>query len=139
MRIDVEDYTQSLDDVVRAERLVTYPLPLKVEDRQRLFDEWCRLNPSALDQMEQAALDIDARGLRVSAKYLIERQRYEGSARLVGVPFFDGDGVRHLYAINNTDTPLIARWLLGRHPDLDIETRKSVYGDKEAVHEAQGD
>lgn len=139
MRIDVEDCTQPLDDVVRAEKLATYPLPLKVEDRQRLFDEWCRLNPDALDQMEQAALDIDARGMRVSAKYLIERQRYEGSVKLVGVPFFDGDGVRHLYAINNTDTPLIARWLLGRHPDLDIETRKSVYGDKEAAHEAQGD
>ena len=131
MIIDVDDYTQPLDDVVRAEKLATYPLPLKVEDRQRLFDEWCRLNP--------AALDIDARGMRVSAKYLIERQRYEGSVKLVGVPFFDGDGVRHLYAINNTDTPLIARWLLGRHPDLDIETRKSVYGDKEAAHEAQGD
>ena len=131
MIIDVDDYTQPLDDVVRAEKLATYPLPLKVEDRQRLFDEWCRLNPDALD--------IDARGMRVSAKYLIERQRYEGSVKLVGVPFFDGDGVRHLYAINNTDTPLIARWLLGRHPDLDIETRKSVYGDKEAAHEAQGD
>ena len=92
-----------------------------------------------LDQMEQAALDIDVRGMRVSAKYLIERQRYEGSVKLVGVPFFDGDGVRHLYSINNTDTPLIARWLLGRHPDLDIETRKSVYGDKEAAQEARGD
>ena len=98
MSIDVEDYTQSVDDVVRAERLATYPLPLKVEDRRRLFDEWCGLNPDVLDEMELAALNIDARGLRVSAKYLTERQRYEGRVNIVGVPFFDGDGVRHLYA-----------------------------------------
>ena len=78
MSIDMEDYTQSVDDVVRAERLATYPLPLKVEDRRRLFDEWCGLNPDVLDEMELAALNIDARGLRVSAKYLTERQRYEG-------------------------------------------------------------
>ena len=139
MRIDVEDYTQSVDDVVKAERLATYPLPLKVEDRRRLFDEWCGLNPDVLDEMELAALNIDARGLRVSAKYLTERQRYEGRVNIVGVPFFDGEGVRHLYAINNTDTPLIARWLLARHPDLNIETRRSVYGNKGDAHEAQGD
>ena len=132
----VGDLTQTLEDVVARERRGVYELPLKVRDRRELFCKWCDLNPSALDQIELTALAIDARGMRVSAKYLIERQRYEGDVALVGVPFFDGNGVRHLYAINNTDTPLLARWLLERHPDMDIETRKSVYA-KEAGHDGE--
>lgn len=138
-KLDTEDYTQPLEDVAKAERDYWMPLPLKVEDRRKLFEKWCKLNPKALGEMEQAALAIDVRGMRVSAKYLIERQRYEGSFRLVSVPFYDGNGVRREYGINNTDTPLMARWLLERHPDMNIETRKSVYGDKEAASEAQGD
>ena len=42
----------------------------------------------------------------------------------------DGNGQEHAYAINNTDTPLLSRWLLERHPDLKIETRKSIYDTK---------
>ena len=47
----------------------------------------------------------------------------------------DGNGVEHVYGINNTDTPLLARWLLKRHPKLNIKLRNSVY-DKENSHEA---
>ena len=36
----------------------------------------------------------------------------------------------HQRGINNTDTPLLSRWLLERHPDLNIETRKSIYDTK---------
>ena len=48
-----------------------------------------RENPKALREIELTALAIDARGLRVSTKYLIEKQRYEGTTKLVGVPFVD--------------------------------------------------
>lgn len=51
------------------------------------------------------------------------------------MPFHDGNGLEHVYAINNTDTPLLSRWLLARHPGLNIELRKSIY-DKESNHEA---
>lgn len=125
--MDFYDMSQPLEAVVRQERMAVYPLPLKVRDREELFAKWCELNPDVLRAIELDALAIDARGLRVSAKYLIEKQRYEGRYRITGVPFHDGNGVQHLYAVNNTDTPLLSRWLLGRHPDLNIEIRKSIY------------
>ena len=133
--MDVDDYTQPLESVMRQERTAVYPVPLKLKDRQELFERWCKLNPQALRQIELTALAIDQRGLRVSTKYLIEKQRYEGTCELVGVPFRDGNGLEHVYAINNTDTPLLSRWLLEHHPDLNIELRKSIY-DKENNHEA---
>ena len=123
--MDVDDYTQPLESVMRQEQLAMYPVPLKLQDRQELFKLWCELNPRVLRQIELTAL----------AKYLIEKQRYEGSVKLVGVPFVDGNGVEHVYGINNTDTPLLARWLLKRHPKLNIKLRNSIY-DKENNHEA---
>lgn len=136
--LDGEDYTLPVEAVAREERLATYPMPLKVADRKRLFKRWCRLNPEAMRQMERAAVAIDGRGMRVSAKYLIERQRYEGTARLVGIPFLDEQGGEHVYAINNSDTSLLARWLLGRHPQMRIELRKSMFDRKDEKDEAQG-
>lgn len=133
--MDVEDYTQPVGSVMHQERMAVYSVPLKLKDRQELFETWCKLNPQALRQIELTALAIDQRGLRVSTKYLIEKQRYEGTCELVGVPFHDGNGLEHVYAINNTDTPLLSRWLLEQHPDLNIELRKSIY-DKENNHEA---
>lgn len=81
--MDVDDYTQPLESVVRQERMAVYPVPLKLKDRQELFERWCKLNPQALRQIELTALAIDQRGLRVSTKYLIEKQRYEGTCKLV--------------------------------------------------------
>ncbi|RHD35842.1 MULTISPECIES: hypothetical protein [Collinsella] len=133
--MDVDDFTQPLESVMRQERLAVYPVPLKLKDRQELFETWCKLNPRALRQIELTALAIDQRGIRVSTKYLIEKQRYEGSVKLVGVPFVDGNGTEHVYGINNTDTPLLARWLLKKHPQLNIKLRNSIY-DKENNHEA---
>lgn len=65
--------------------------------------------------------------MRVSTKYLIERQRYEGASKLVGVPYTDQYGIQHVYQINNTITPLLARCLLDANPDMRIEVRKSMF------------
>lgn len=133
--MDTDDFTQPLEKVMRDERRHVYPMPLKAADRRALFNRWCELNPKALREIELTALAIDARGLRVSTKYLIEKQRYEGRVKLVGVPFFDDSGVEHTYGINNSDSSLLARWLLERHPSMRIELRKSMF-DKESNHEA---
>lgn len=133
--MDTDDFTQPLEKVMREERRHVYPVPLKAADRRALFNRWCELNPKALREIELTALAIDARGLRVSTKYLIEKQRYEGRAKLVGVPFFDNSGVEHAYCINNSDSSLLARWLLERNPGMRIELRKSMF-DKETNDEA---
>lgn len=133
--MDTDDFTQPLEKVMRDERRHVYPMPLKAADRRALFNRWCELNPKALREIELTALAINVRGLRVSTKYLIEKQRYEGRVKLVGVPFFDDSGVEHTYGINNSDSSLLARWLLERHPSMRIELRKSMF-DKESDHEA---
>ena len=125
--MNIDDFTQPLESVIRQERMEVYPLPLKADDRRELFAKWCERNPKALKQIELTAISIDERGMRVSSKYLVEKQRYEGTCKLVGVPFYDGNGIEHVYSINNTDTALISRWLLERHPKLNIEVRHSIY------------
>lgn len=35
--MDVDDYTQPLESVMRQEQLAMYPVPLKLQDRQELF------------------------------------------------------------------------------------------------------
>ena len=120
--MDTDDYTRPLESVMREERQRVYSIPLKVADRRYLFDEWCERNPKALREIELTALAIDARGLRVSTKYLIEKQRYEGTVKLVGVPFVDDQGNE------------LARWLLERHPEMRIELRTSMF-DKEKKDE----
>lgn len=133
--MDTDNLTQPLETVMREERKRVYSMPLKVADRRYLFKEWCERNPKALREIELTALAINARGLRVSAKYLIEKQRYEGHAKLNGVPFYDDQGVQHVYGINNSDSSLLARWLLERNPEMRIELRQSMF-DKEKNHEA---
>lgn len=135
--MDIDNMARPLEEVVREEKLATYSLPLKIRDRQELFEQWCRLNPRTLRDIELTALAISQRGLRVSTKYLIEKQRYEGDHKIVGVPFVDGYGNTHVYAINNTDTPLLSRWLLELHPELNIELRKSIYDAKEVSDASQ--
>lgn len=130
--MNVDDYTQPLESVMRRERAYSYPL--RPDERRELFAEWCRVNPEALRVIELTAIAIDARGIRVSTKYLIEKQRYEGRVKLVGVPFRDGNGHEHVFSINNTDSALLARWLLGRTPEMNLQTRKSMF-DKESKHE----
>ncbi|WP_449314876.1 hypothetical protein [Rubneribacter sp.] len=133
--MDTDDYTRPLEAVMRDERKPR-PLPLKARDHLELFEEWMRLNPDAMREIELTALAIDARGLRVSTKYLIEKQRYEGGARLNPVTFYDDQGMPHVYGINNTITPLLARWLLKRHPEMNIYVKHSYFDDLEEEDEA---
>lgn len=128
--MDTDDYTQPLEAVMREERKPR-PAPLRARDHVELFDAWARANPEAMREIELTALAIDARGLRVSAKYLIEKQRYEGRAKLNPVSFVDGNGVERRYGICNTITPLLARWLLERHPDMNIWVKHSYFDDLE--------
>lgn len=107
--MDLDNMAQPLESVIAQEKMAVYPMPLRLQDRAELFKKWCKLNPKTLRSIELTALAIDKRGMRVSTKYLIEKQRYEGSYKLVGVPFVDGNGEEHVYGINNTDTPLLSR------------------------------
>lgn len=129
--INIDDYTQPLEAVIAQERATVCPVPLKVESYVALFAAWLDANPKAAHEIEAVALAINVRGLNVSTKYLIERQRYEGRTRLVPIPYVDQYGNTHHYSINNTITPLLARWLLELHPDLRIELRKSMFDDLE--------
>ena len=133
--MDTDNYTQPLESVMREERKPR-SLPLKARDNMELFEEWVRINPDAMREIELTALAIDARGIRVSTKYLIEKQSYEGSAKLNPVTFYDDQGNPHTYGINNTITPLLARWLLERHPEMNIWTKHSLFDEMENNHEA---
>lgn len=64
-----------------------YPLPLKVEDRRRLFDEWMRSNPLLVEQMERWALMLDMRNGYVSVDHIFNKARFESDIAAVGVPF----------------------------------------------------
>lgn len=133
--MDTDNYTQPLESVMREERKPR-SLPLKARDNMELFEEWVRINPDAMREIELTALAIDARGIQVSTKYLIEKQRYEGSAKLNPVTFYDDQGNPHTYGIKNTITPLLARWLLERHPEMNIWTKHSLFDEMENNHEA---
>lgn len=135
--INVDDYTQPVETVIAQERNLVFSRPLKVESYKALFDEWCEVNPRAIKEIEMTALAIDRRGLRVSTKYLIEKQRYEGRSKLVAVPYVDQRGNQYEFNINNTVTPLLARLLLSRHPEMRIETRKSMFDIKNRKENSQ--
>lgn len=133
--MDTDDFTQPLEKVMREERKAR-SLPLKIRDHKELFEEWVRLNPDAMREIELTALAIDAKGIRVSTKYLIEKQRYEGRSKLNPVTFYDDSGNPHTYGICNTITPLLARWLLERYPEMNIMTKRSIFDEKENPNEA---
>ena len=125
--MNTDDYTQTVEAVMAQERAGVFPVPLKAASYVALFAAWVKANPKVMREIEMVALGIDARGLKVSTKYLIERQRYEGRNGIVAVPYVDQHGTEHAYSINNTVTPLLARWLLERHPEMRIELRKSMF------------
>ena len=124
--VRVEDYTQDVRTVMASEKS-PYPREHKAEDRERLFKAWVEANPNHIAEIEGWALYIDMMGGKVSTKYLIEKERYEGTCgKATAIPFVDGSGTPHRYSINNSDTALLARWLLKRHPSMNIETRRSL-------------
>ncbi|MCI6547629.1 MAG: hypothetical protein MR415_03155 [Coriobacteriaceae bacterium] len=136
--MDADDYTQPPESVAWAERGHVSPRSLRARDRRGLFALWCEANPGVLDEMERMALDLARRGKRVSAKYLIEKERYEGACRPAGVPFFDEEGRLHRYAINNSDAALITRWLLERHPGMDVRPRRLIFDEDKGEDEGEG-
>lgn len=98
--------------------------PLSNEDRRELFDCWRELNPSAWSYIENTALDLYRRGhKRVSAKFLIEACRYLWPHKTVGVSYFDQNGKKRKFNIDNNITSVLGRVLLELHPELPIETR----------------
>ena len=129
--MNTDDYTQPIEAVMAQERAFCFPVPLKAESYRELFNEWLRVNPKAAHEIELTALAIHRRGLRVSTKYHTRSRVYESAYRLVPVPYTDQYGAEHRYSINNTVTPLLARWLLDMHPDLRIEVRKSMFDRKD--------
>lgn len=118
--------------VADALHMQRHDVPITPTSRAVLFAEWCRRNPGPLAEIERWALELYRRGRVVSAKYLIEKQRYEGHERAEGVPFVDQRGRVHTYAINNNDTPRISRRLLEKYPGMDVRTRRTSYDDGEA-------
>lgn len=104
-----------------------YPLPLKVEDRRRLFEEWMRLNPMLVEQMESWALMLDMRNGYVSVDHIFNKARFESDIAAVGVPFEDDSGKPHEYKLNNNDRSLFGRWLVERHPQLSVKLRRSMF------------
>lgn len=111
-------------DAMAAQR---HDVPISATSRAVLFAEWCRRNPGPLAEIDHWALELYRHGRVVSTKYLVEKQRYEGVERAVSVPFFDQNGREHYYAINNNDTPLLARRLLDKYPRMDVRTRRTSY------------
>ena len=104
-----------------------YPLPLKVEDRRRLFEEWMRLNPMLVEQMERWALMLDMRNGYVSVDHIFNKARFESDIMAVGVPFEDDSGKPHEYKLNNNDLSLFGRWLVEKHPQLSVKLRRSMF------------
>lgn len=133
-KLNVDDYTQSVSKVMSMERVYTYPL--SPESVIELWQEWKSKNYRAMDWFYFQAREFAYRGARVSAKYLIEKLRYESGLRIESVPFTDNHGVLHTFGISNTLTPFIGRWLKGRIPELDIQINKSRFD--AAIREAGG-
>lgn len=103
---------------------VTFDTPLQQEDRRTLFDMWREKNPGAWAYIRATALEYWHRGhKRISTKFLVEKCRYDWPHETVGIPFTDQNGKTHLYNVNNSDTPAMARVLLAEFPDMPIETR----------------
>lgn len=108
-----------------------YPLPLKIEDRRHLFDEWMRRNPLLVEQMEGWALMLDARHGYVSVDYIFNKARFEGDYAPVSVPFEDDAGKLHDYRLNNNDRALFGRYLLEKYPRMSVASRKSMFDGEE--------
>lgn len=127
--IDVDDYTQTVGHVMYEERRYRYPL--EPDAVRELWNVWRSMNRDAMRYIENQARVIDWQGKRVSAKYLVEKLRYESGIKLNAVPFTDTDGKEHTYGVSNTLTHFIGVWLKERNPRLDIEVKSSRFDEEE--------
>lgn len=125
--IDCDDYTQPVESVITAEK--RYKRPLEPEAVRELWNVWKSINRRAMSYMEQQAEEIDWQGKKVSAKYLVEKLRYESGISLKAVKFLDSEGREHEYGISNTLTHFIGAWLKSRNPKLNIEVKRSRFDD----------
>lgn len=128
--MNTDDYTQTVGQVMYAERRCPYPLA--AEDRRELFARWVEANAEAVAEMEGWALEIAASGEPVAAQRLIERERWEGAARIVPVAYTDADGKTRRFRLNHNDRALLGRYLKARHPEMRVTMRRSMF-DGEAV------
>lgn len=127
--IDVDDYTQTVEHVMYEERRYRYPLEPKAV--RELWNVWRSMNREAMRYIENKARAIDRQGKRVSAKYLVEKLRYESGIKLNAVTFTDTDGNEHTYGVSNTLTHFIGVWLKERNHRLDIEVKRSRFDEEE--------
>lgn len=128
----MDDYTKTLEEVMRGER--RYPWPLKLADRRELFRLWIEANPEAVAEMEMLALSMHMRGKPISVQYLFEKQRWESSTRFNRVRFIDWAGWDRTfgteYGINHNDRHLFGLWLKERHPEMRVLLRKSIFDEE---------
>lgn len=95
------------------------------------FGMWCYENPDALRHAEGYAVAKAAKGERISAQAIIEDVRR--------IDFTDTHGKPT--RTNNDFAPILARWIVARHPETaeHIERRRCIFdhlvngGDREAV------
>ncbi|RVU97016.1 hypothetical protein EII22_08775 [Coriobacteriales bacterium OH1046] len=131
--MDLDDCTQTLESVMRAER--SYPWPLGAADRRELFRLWIEANPEAVAEMEGLALAMHARGRPVSVQYLFEKQRWESSVRLNRIRFEDWAGQERTFGtehgINHNDRHLFGLWLRERHPGMRVLLRRSILDEED--------
>ena len=127
--IDADDYTQTVGHVMYEERRYRYPLEPKAV--RELWNVWRSMNREAMRYIESQARAIGWQGKRVSAKYLVEKLRYESGIKLNAVTFTDTDGNEHTYGVSNTLTHFIGVWLKERNPRLDIEVKRSRFDEEE--------
>lgn len=123
--MNVEDYTQPVEKVIYEERKGRSPLT--AAEVKLLFSEWKKVNQDAMSWLLSEAWHLHVRCGHVSAKYLIEKLRYESGIKVKPVVYFDARGKRREYTVSNDFTPLIARELQGVFPDMKIEKRKSRF------------
>lgn len=109
-----------------------YPLPVKVEDRRHLFDEWMRSNPLLVEQMEGWAQTLESRTGRVEVNGLFFLARSFSDYKIVPVKFEDDSGKAHEYGLNNTFRALFSRYLLKKYPSMHIELRRSKFDEEGA-------
>lgn len=111
-QLNFDDYTQSLESVMKAEGKQT------TQQKLETFEAWARRNPEALKLMHSKALQLYFTGHGFSVKYLMEWLRYEGCVQLeatsYGVPEDE-------YKLPNAYAPIIARLFVKKSPELQSE------------------
>ena len=122
MQPNFDDYTQSLEQIIKAEGKQT------TEQKLETFGRWAEKNYLALRAMLEHAQTLYFNGCGFSIKYLIEWLRYDGRMQLQST----NDGVpEDAYKLPNAFAPIIARMFVKKKPYLRdvIKLHKSEFDD----------